>query len=44
MSLKCSYDFRMMKITSKIVSRKPCINIEIKSRRSPFSYTVVVVT
>ena len=48
MSLKCLYEFRIMKKTLKTiletVSRKTCINREIKSRRSQFSYAVIVVT
>ena len=41
-------EFRMIKITLELfykkVSRKPCINIEIRIRRLKFSYTAMVVT
>ena len=55
MSFKYSYEFIMMnlslewqrehwKLFYKTVSRKPCINIESKSRISQLSYTFIVVT
>ena len=54
MSLKCSYEFRIMKrtlktvlriflITYRTVSITPFINREIKSRSTQFIYTVIVV-